>query len=407
MTNYIILVLCIIVLLSYLFDITSKFSKIPSVILLIGLGIIIRLISESTGLKIPNLEPLLPVFGTLGLIMIVMEASFDLTLERNKKSLIIKSIFSALILFSVFTIFLSFILVKKGFSTRDSVLNSIPLSIISSAVAISSAGSLSKKEKEFIVYESSFSDIFGIIVFDFILINHGPVGSGLMSFAFKGLFTIVIAGIVTFVLGLLLHKINYHVNHVIIMTCVVLVYVLAKLSHLPALFLVLVFGLSLSNNSLVENTFLKQYIDFDKFRKDISSFNKILTELTFIVRSFFFILFGYYTSLEGIISIRTIEFSILITIGIFMLRWLFFRFVIKMPSKKLIFFAPRGLITILLFLSIPSASKIPLVSEEVITLVILLTILILTSGNILHRNGQIKTDSVEVIIENTEETKMM
>jgi len=40
MTNYIILVLCIIVILSYLFDITSKYSKIPGVILLIGLGIL-------------------------------------------------------------------------------------------------------------------------------------------------------------------------------------------------------------------------------------------------------------------------------------------------------------------------------------------------------------------------------
>jgi len=37
MTNYIILFLCVLVLLSYLFDITSKYSRIPGVILLIGL----------------------------------------------------------------------------------------------------------------------------------------------------------------------------------------------------------------------------------------------------------------------------------------------------------------------------------------------------------------------------------
>jgi hypothetical protein len=41
MTNYIILVLCLLIMLAYLFDITSRYSKIPGVILLIGLGIII------------------------------------------------------------------------------------------------------------------------------------------------------------------------------------------------------------------------------------------------------------------------------------------------------------------------------------------------------------------------------
>lgn len=39
MTNYIILILCVIILLSYLFDITSRYSRIPGVMLLIGLGI--------------------------------------------------------------------------------------------------------------------------------------------------------------------------------------------------------------------------------------------------------------------------------------------------------------------------------------------------------------------------------
>ncbi len=43
MTNYIIIALCVIVLVSYLFDITSKYSKIPSVILLIAPGILRKL----------------------------------------------------------------------------------------------------------------------------------------------------------------------------------------------------------------------------------------------------------------------------------------------------------------------------------------------------------------------------
>ena len=78
MTNYIILFFCLLILLAYLFDITSAYSKIPGVILLIGLGIGIQVLVSNTGFKIPDMEPMLPVVGTLGLILIVMEASLDL-----------------------------------------------------------------------------------------------------------------------------------------------------------------------------------------------------------------------------------------------------------------------------------------------------------------------------------------
>ncbi len=65
MTNYIILALCVIIILSYLFDISSRYSRIPGIILLIGLGIALQLISLSTGLSIPNLKTIFPVIGTL------------------------------------------------------------------------------------------------------------------------------------------------------------------------------------------------------------------------------------------------------------------------------------------------------------------------------------------------------
>ena len=85
MTNYIILFLCIIVILSYIFDISGRYSKIPGVIFLILLGIAIQYIVKAVNLSVPDLRPVLPVIGTLGLIMIVMEASLDLKLENRKR----------------------------------------------------------------------------------------------------------------------------------------------------------------------------------------------------------------------------------------------------------------------------------------------------------------------------------
>ena len=384
MTNYIILVLCVIIILSYLFDLSSRYSRVPGVILLIGLGIALQLISVSTGFDIPNLQPLLPVIGTLGLVMIVLDASLDLKLEKKKAKVLINTVVSAIVLLTLVVTAGSLVLVKVyGHTPISAVLNTIPLGIISSAVAIPSAVGLSSKEKEFIVYESSFSDILGIMAFDFILFGQSEITGGVINYFAGGLLTIVIAAVTTAGLAWLLHKVSYHINYVIIMTFVVLVYVLAELYHLPALLLVLFFGLALSNSRFVENTFIRKYVEFDKFNRDLNAFRKILGEMTFLVRSFFFIIFGYYTSVEGIFYPENLITALLITSGILLIRWLFFRYVLRIKSSSLILFAPRGLITILLFLSIPATYVIPEINTEVITLVILMTLLAMMLGNII------------------------
>jgi hypothetical protein len=56
-----------------------------------------------------------------------------------------------------------------------------------------------------------------------------------------------------------------------------------------------------------------------------------------------------------------------------------------MNPVPLVFFGPRGLITILLFISIPQVSRIPFINEEVITIVILMTIILMTVGNMMSR----------------------
>lgn len=386
MTYYIILVLCIIVILAYIFDITSKYSKIPGIILLIILGIGIQLIRKTAGFEIPNLRPYLPVIGTLGLVMIIMEASLDLKLEKRKKNLIIKSISSALVLFVLFSSGLTYVLVNFfDYTVRDSLLNSIPIGIISSSVAIPSSIFLHTDDKEFIIYESSFSDIFGIILFDFILTSQGNIGMGVLNFALSIVITLVIAIVTSSILAFLLFKIKYHVSYVIIMASVVLMYMLAQLSHLPALLLVLTFGMVLTNNQFLEHTFVNKVFNFTKFRNDLESFKKILTELTFLVRSFFFIMFGYYTRIDGLLNYQNIITGLLITAGIFLLRMIFLKIVLKMPVIPLLFFSPRGLITILLFISVPVASQVSIISEEVITLVILMTILFMMIGNIFYK----------------------
>jgi potassium/hydrogen antiporter len=395
LTNYVILTLCVIVILSYIFDISFKYSKIPGVVLLIAMGIVLQVAVEYSGLKIPNMRPVLPILGTLGLILIVMDASLEIKLEKKKARELGKGIFAAVVLLILFTSLLTILVVNvldQPFITT--LLNTIPLGIISSAVAISSSSLLNREQREFITFESAVSDIFGILAFDFIILNQEAFGMGLVNFAFKGLLTIAIAVVMTAILALMLHRIKYHVSYIIILTSVVMIYVIAKMVHLPGLFLVVVFGLSLSNNQLVEHTYVNKYIDFIKFREDINSFKKILSELTFIVRSFFFIMFGFYSNLAGLFNLKSLLLAAGITAGIFILRWIYFTVFIGRGSGKMVWFAPRGLITILLFLSIPSSFRMDLINEEVVTLVILLSIFVMMIGNFIPAKRESAEDCV-------------
>src|SRR5690606_34230940 len=83
---------CIITLLSYLFNLLSEKSKIPSVILLIGTGLIFQKISNYYQLPIQSLRVPLELLGIVGLIMIVLEGAMDLKITADKKPVIIKSL---------------------------------------------------------------------------------------------------------------------------------------------------------------------------------------------------------------------------------------------------------------------------------------------------------------------------
>ena len=262
------------------------------------------------------------------------------------------------------------------------MINSIPLGIISSAVAIPSASGLKMQDKEFVIYESSISDIFGILAFDFILANNASIGKGLIGFIFEILATIILSVVFSSALAYILHKINHHVKHIIITTAIILVYSLAKLIYLPSLLVVLIFGLVMNNNSLFRNKFSSKFIDFQSFDSELISFKHITGEFTFFIRSFFFIMFGFYTNIVDVLDLDSLAFASIITIGIFILRGVFFKTLIKIPLNPLLFFAPRALITILLFLNIPQDLLIPSMNKGLITQVIFLTILLMTFGNI-------------------------
>jgi Kef-type K+ transport system membrane component KefB len=87
----ILIVLPLLIIFSYLFDIFARRTKFPSVILLVFTGIIARSISSYYGYSnFEFLDSLVPVLGTIGLILIVLEAAIELEIRKEKTAIIIK-----------------------------------------------------------------------------------------------------------------------------------------------------------------------------------------------------------------------------------------------------------------------------------------------------------------------------
>ena len=82
----------LIIILSYFANLLAKRTSIPSVLVLIAMGIGIRQTMHTVGWHhIPYEGLILELLGTVGLIFILLEAALDLELSREKLPLIIKS----------------------------------------------------------------------------------------------------------------------------------------------------------------------------------------------------------------------------------------------------------------------------------------------------------------------------
>lgn len=390
MTIQLIITISILLLLAYVFDITASKTKIPSVILLLLLGFGAKLVTESLNISIPNLNPILPILGTIGLILIVLEGSLELEINKSKLPLILKSSIVALIPLLVISFGIAYYLNHfEHLPLKLALASAIPIGIISSAIAIPSAKNLLNNEKEFITYESSLSDIFGVIFFNFITLNDNIGSKTFGDFSLELLSMLGLSFVATLLLAGFLNKIQHHIKFVPMIILVLLIYGIAKLFHLPALIFILIFGLFIGNiDELRHYKFIQKFHPVN-FTKDVHKFREITTELAFLIRALFFMLFGFLMDLGDVLNSETILFALCITLGIFIVRFMILK-IFKLQTNPLVFIAPRGLITILLFLSIPISQQIEQIDKSLIIQVIILSALIMMIGLMRYKKPQIE-----------------
>jgi cell volume regulation protein A len=201
-------------------------------------------------------------------------------------------------------------------------------------------------------------------------------------------YIILISFAATAALAFLLSKINHHVKFAPIIFLIILIYTVAKYFHLPALIFVLVLGLFLGNFDIAgENRFIK-LLKPEILDKEVHKFKELVIEATFLVRSIFFILFGFLMKTSEILDTKTLGWAAGIVSLIFTIRAIQL-YVTKMDMLPYLFIAPRGLITILLFLAIPSTYFMPLVSISLVIQIVIFTALFMMLGMIFKRKDEV------------------
>tara|TARA_Y100000385_G_scaffold57580_2_gene55272 strand:- start:10 stop:1290 length:1281 start_codon:yes stop_codon:yes gene_type:complete len=392
------IIFSLIIICSYFFDLISKRTGIPSVLILITLGIIVSQSFSFFLLPKPSAEVIqnaVGILGGAGVILIVLEAAIDLRLKKESTGLILKAFLMALLGLTFTSLVGAFVLSKfTGIEISLALLYTIPLSILSSAIILPSIGLLEKEKKDFMVYESSFSDILGIISFHLIIGFHEPGGSeGMLSeVGINLLLVILLSIIISYVLIYFFQKIKEGAKLFFLLSILALLYGIGKVLHFESLILILFFGVVLNNHTLFFKGKLKTFIDEQRVESLIDNFKVLIGETAFVIRTFFFVLFGFSIVMAKLFELEVLYIGLSLVGVIFIVRAVFLLIFTGKNVSPLIYLAPRGLITVLLFMKVQS-ENIEMGAnlaniDGVLLFVILFSCLIMMYGLIINKKQQ-------------------
>lgn len=385
-----ILGLSLLILLCFAIDIAAAKIKIPSVILLMGVGIALHY--SLNALHIAKAVQILPFLGTMALILIVIEAGFDLDYDPAKKKVILKAFASATLnLVVCLGVITALLKLFYKVDLLQCLIQAIPFSIVSSAIAIPSSRPLDAESKEFVTYETVFSDVLGIILFNLFITTDAVTSGMAVSLAGSLVVSIIVSVLMSFALVALIRHSKHKILFVPIFCGLILVYAIGKYLHLPLLIAMMIFGLVMNN--LEDIKIPKFPITVDrKMKARINYFKRLTHELTFVLRGLFFVVFGYYLNLGQFLNpVLWLAVAGLVAF-VFALRIGVLKTVKAEISQGVWYVAPRGLISILLAMSIPETKQIPGFNHSLLDLFIIITILI----QLMARGHAQQQDSAEI-----------
>jgi len=374
MTNTAILAASALLVFAYLLDVFGRRTKLPPVVLLIAAGMVARQVMDRMGLAVGWVDPLVPLIGTVGLILIVLEGALELSLRRDRIRLVTRASLCALGGFLACAAVLTVVFERAlGLPFAAATLAAITFAVISSAVAIPNSVGLAAATREFVIYESALSDIIGVLAFYAWLGAQGSLQTFAMNLFGGGFVSLVAAVIAALGLMYLINRVEGHVRFLPLLAGLILLYAIGKALHLSPLVLVLVCGLVLNNPHLLQRVPRLGALCKAGYDDTLREFKGLVAELTFATKSFFFLMLGYWTDIAHMTDWRAWA-VMLAALGVIYPGRLAILSAVRQPdTARLLWIAPRGLITVLLFLTAAETGTLTGFPFGAVMLVVLVT----------------------------------
>ncbi len=371
------------VIVSYVFSLISARTRIPTVLMLLLLGVGIREAATALGQYVEIPLDFIQFIGVLGLILILLEAGLDLNLDREKFPLIGRATGSAIFVLSLSVVLIALIMqftFAQGWLL--SFIYAAPLAVISSTIVASSISYLSEDKREFLTYESALSDIFGILLFNILVAGKsfsvGMVAVNIGSIALALLLSVIVSVILLFLLA----RVKLNIKAFLILPVLLLVYSVGHLWQIPTLLSVLIFGLIINNWRQPRLHRLHRWLGLRNVENAAETVKSVTSEAAFLIRTIFFTLFGYTIDVRSLLDLRVIGVGSATIAAIFIARFVYLRLFLREHVLPELFFAPRGLVTIVLYYSIPQGLGLDGFDDGVIFFVVLLTTVIMMIGSV-------------------------
>ncbi len=374
MTDVAILVASVFLLIAFAVERLDRASGLPSVIVMISLGLLARPALSSMGMLVRGIEAVVPAAGVVALVLIVLEGALDIQLRRERLELAVKAFASAafaLIFYGV--VFAALAVRLLGLTYLQAAILATPLALISSAIAIPASRSLPAEAREFVVYESSTSDILGVLVFFALVHSNATVRGFLAGLAGGGALSLLLAAVCALALVAVSTRATAHVRYVPLLAGLFALYAAGELLHLSPLIMVLLFGLMLNNRAALARVPGFAHIAGQVSPQTVGEFKLLVQELTFAVRGFFFFVLGYSTNPTDFASARSWGAAALVLGVVYGARFAMLRPLGRSFAAALTWIAPRGLITAVLYLDARKIVHLPAYLDGTVLLVVFIS----------------------------------
>lgn len=178
------------------------------------------------------------------------------------------------------------------------------------------------------------------------------------------------------------------VKFFLVFAVLIILYEGGKLLNLPSLLIILFFGLLMNNWHLVKIPKIRGFFSEDKAVEATHLLHSITAESSFLIRTFFFLLFGYSINIQAIGSTDVILVGSIIVLILLIIRYIYLRDFLRESVYPEVFFIPRGLITIVLFYKIPESYHPEKLQGGILFFVVIVTSFIMMMGMIFYNKKE-------------------